>query len=166
MILRMVALLAAVAISPTPQAVLTKLLHTPISKAALPFGYSKPKVATQPLGANGKKYHAVGQVAVLLTGPNREDAFAFEVFRTRQNALEDLRNPVLTNGTRIVGTVPGVGDGVLLRGQANGLELADAVTVVGNVLVQAVTASPRGNPAAAIVLLKAAIAHLKKVQAG
>jgi hypothetical protein len=166
MILEMVALLAAAAISPTPQALLAKLLHTPITKAELPFGYSAPKVAKQPLGPNGKKYHAVGQVAVLLTGPDREDAFAFEVFPTRKDAVADLDNPVLTNGVRIVGTVPGVANGVLLRGRASGLELADAVTVVGNVLVQAVTASPRGDPGAAISLLKAAVAHLKKIQAG
>ena len=165
MILGMVALLAAVAISPTPKALLTKLLRTPIAKAELPFGYSKPRLAEQPLGASGKKYHAVGQVAVLLTGPDSEDAFAWEVFRTRSDAVADLRHPVLANGTRIVGTVPGVEDGVLLRGRANGLELADAVAAVGNVLVQAVAASPRGDPAAAIVLLKAAIAHLRKVQA-
>jgi hypothetical protein len=162
----MVPLLAAVVISPTPQTLLTKLLRTPITKAELPFAYSKPKVAKQPLGASGKRYHAVGQVAVLLTGPNPEDAFAWEVFRRRVDALSDLHHPVLTNGTRIVGTVPGVKDGVLLRGRANGLELADAVTVVDNVLVQAVTASARGDPAAAIVLLKAAISHLRKVQAG
>jgi hypothetical protein len=161
-----IALLAAAAISPTPQALLTKLLRTPIAKSELPAGYSKPRLARQPVGANGTKYHAVGQVAVLLAGPDREDAFAWEVFRTRTDALADLRNPALTNGTRLVGTVPGVKDGLLLRGRLNGLELADAVTVVDNVLVQAVTASPRGNPAAAITLLKAAIAHLRKVAAG
>lgn len=159
----MIALLAAAAISPTPQALLTKLLHTPIARAELPSGYSKPKLARQPLGANGKKYHAVGQVVVLLAGPNRQDAFAWEVFQTRKDALADLHHPALTNGTRLVGTVPGVKDGVLLRGQVNGLALADAVTVVDNVLVQAVTAAPQGNPAAAIALLKTAIAHLKKV---
>jgi hypothetical protein len=146
-----------------PQALLEKLLRTPIVQAELPPGYSKPKVARQPLGANGTKYHAVGEVAVLLAGPNLEDAFAWEVFRTRKDALADLHNPALTNGTRIVGTVPGVKDAILLRGQSSGRELADAVTVVDNVLVQAVTASRRGKPAAAISLLKAAIAHLRKV---
>jgi hypothetical protein len=158
-----IALLAAAAISPTPQALLAKLLQTPIARAELPSGYSKPKIARQALGANGKRYHAVGQVVVLLAGPNRQDAFAWEVFQTRKDALADLHHPALTNGTRIVGTVPGVKDGVLLRGQLNGLELADAVTVVDNVLVQAVTASPRGNPAASIALLKTAIAHLRRV---
>jgi hypothetical protein len=161
-----IALLAAAAISPTPQTLLTKLLRTPIAQAELPSGYSKPEIARQPLGANGKRYHAVGQVVALLAGPNRQDAFAWEVFRTRKDALADLHHPALTNGTRLVGTVPGVKDGVLLRGQLNGLELADAVTVVDNVLVQAVTAAPQGNPAAAIVLLKTAIAHLKKVTGG
>jgi hypothetical protein len=158
-----IALLAAAAISPTPQALLTKLLQTPIARAELPSGYSAPKVARQPLGANGTKYHAVGQVVVLLAGPNQQDAFAWEVFRTSKDAIADLEHPALTNGTRVAGTVPGVKHGVLLRGRLNGLQLADAVTVVGNVLVQAVTASPQGNPAASIALLKAAIAHLKKV---
>jgi hypothetical protein len=161
-----IALLAAAAISPTPQALLTKLLQTPIAPSELPSAYSKPKVARQPLAANGKKYHAVGQVVVLLAGPNQEDAFAWEVFRTRKDALADLHHPVLTNGTRLAGTVPGVKGGVLLRGRLNGLELADAVTVVDNVLVQAVTAAPHGNPTAAITLLKTAIAHLRKVTGG
>jgi hypothetical protein len=161
-----IALLAAAAISPTPQALLTKLVETPIAQAELPAGYSQPKIARQSLGANGRRYHAVGQVVVLLAGPNRQDAFAWEVFKSHEDALGDLHHPALSNGTRIVGTVPGVKDGVLLRGQLNGLQLADAVTVVDNVLVQAVTASPQGNPAASITLLKTAIAHLKKVAGG
>jgi hypothetical protein len=161
-----IALLAAAAIAPAPPALLTKLLQTPITRAELPSGYSKPRIARQALGANGRKYHAVGQIVVLLAGPDRQDAFAWEVFRTHADALADLEHPALTNGTRIAGTVPGVKHGILLRGTLNGLELADAVTVVDNVLVQAVTASPQGNPAASIALLKAAIAHLKKATRG
>jgi hypothetical protein len=162
----MVPLLAAVAIAPPPQTLLAKLLKTPVAKSELPFGFSKPRIAKQPLSANGIKYHAVGQVAVALQGPDQEDAFAWEVFKTRRDALADLHHPALANGVRLAGTVPGVKDGVLLRRKLNGLELADAVAVVGNVLVQAVTASPRGNPAAAVALLKVAIAHLHEVEGG
>ena len=158
--------MAAVAIALTPQALLAKLLRTPVTRSELPFGFSAPRVARQPLQANGIKYHAVGQVAVALGGPDREDAFAYEVFKTRRAALADLHHPVLTAGVRIVGSVPGVKNGVLLRSEGAGGVIADAVTVVDNVLVQAVTSSRRGNPAAAIALLKAAIAHLQRVERG
>ena len=161
----MVPLLAAAAITLPPNTLVARLLATPVARSELPAGFSKPRVAKQPLGPNGIKYHAVGQVAVSVTGPDAEDAFAWEVFKTAKAARADLHHPSLTNGVRIVGTLPGITDGILLRGRLNGQELADAVTVVGNVLVQAVTASPHGNPGGAIALLKAAIAHLKKVEA-
>src|SRR5437868_14974803 len=97
-----IALLAAAAISPAPQALLTKLLQTPIARAELPSGYSKPKIARQALGANGKRYHAVGQVVVLLAGPNRQDAFAWSVFQTRKDALADLHPPALADRKSVV----------------------------------------------------------------
>jgi hypothetical protein len=159
-----VSLLAAAVIAPTPKALLAGLLQAPIASSELPLGFSRPRAARQPLQANGITYHAVGQVAVALRGPDREDAFAYEVFKTRRDALADLHHPDLRHGVRLVGSVPGIENAILLRASSGGAVIADAVTVVDNVLVQAVTSSARGNPAGAIALLKAAIAHLKKVE--
>ena len=143
---------------------LTKLLKTPIKASELPAGFSKPKIARQPLGTNGKKYHAVGQVAVLLQGPDTEDAFAWEAFKTHANAIADLDHPALSTSVKIVDTVPGYKESLLLTGTLGGKKLYDAVTVDGTVLVQAVTLSPRGNRAGAIALLRAAVKHLHAVR--
>jgi hypothetical protein len=148
----------------TPQALLTTLVKTPIVASELPAGFSHPRIARQPLGANGRKYHAIGLVAVSVKGPDAEDAFAFEVFRNHADAIADLDHPALTNGVKVVDTVPGFRESLVLTGTLSGLHLDDAATVVGNVLIQSVTGSKRGNRAGAIALLRAAVAHLKKVR--
>ncbi len=147
-----------------PADLLTKLVKTPIKGAELPAGFSKPKIARQPLTANGRKYHAVGQVAVLVQGPDTEDAFAWEAFKTHANAVADLDHPVLTTRTKIVDTVPGYKESLLLAGTLSGKKVYDAVTVVDNVLVQGVTVSTRGNRAGAIALLRAAVKHLQRIR--
>ena len=162
MTLRVVVLAGVTAL--TPQALLTKLVTTPIKAAELPAGFSKPKIARQPLTANGRKYHAVGQVAVLVQGPDTEDAFAWEAFKTHANAIADLDHPVLTTHTKIVDTVPGYKESLLLAGTLSGKKVYDAATVVDNVLVQAATVSARGNRAGAIALLRAAVKHLQRVR--
>ncbi|HSX21829.1 MAG TPA: hypothetical protein VLE97_03540 [Gaiellaceae bacterium] len=157
-------LLGSAALVLTPADLLTKLLETPIKAAELPAGFSKPEIARQPLTANGKKYHAVGQVAVLVQGPDAEDAFAWEAFKTHANAIADLDHPVLTAHTKIVDTVPGYKESLLLAGTLSGKRVYDAVTVVDTVLVQGVTVSARGNKAGAIALLRAAVKHLQRVR--
>src|SRR5207248_1921893 len=110
------------------------------------------------------RYHAVGQVAVLLQGPDTEDAFAWEAFKTHANAIGDLDHPALSTSVKIVDTVPGYKESLLLTGTLGGKKLYDAVTVDGTVLVQAVTLSARGNKAGAIALLRAAVKHLRAVR--
>jgi hypothetical protein len=162
-ILKLAALVAVAGL--TPQALLTKLLTTPIKASELPAGMfkAKPKLARQPLGPNGIKYHAVGEVAVLLKGPDTEDAFAWEAFKTHANAIADLDHPALSTSLKITDTVPGYKDSLLLRGTLSGQTLYDAVTVDGTVLIQAVTVSAKGNKAGAIALLRAAVKHLHAV---
>ena len=157
-------LLGSAALAITPAGLLTKLVKTPIKAGELPAGFSKPKVARQPLSANGRKYHAVGQVAVLVQGPDTEDAFAWEAFKTHANAIADLDHPTLSTHTKIVDTVPGYKDSLLVAGTLSGKKVYDAVTVVGTVLVQGVTVSTRGNRAGAIALLRAAVKHLQRVR--
>jgi hypothetical protein len=156
--------LSSAAVILTPAQLLTQLLHAPIKATELPAGFSKPKVATQPISANGRKYHAVGQVAVLVQGPDSEDAFAWEAFTNHADAVADLNHPGLSPTAKIAGSVPGLKDSLLVTGTLSGKKLNDAVAVVGNVLVQGVTVSARGNRAGAIALLRAAVKHLQRVR--
>ncbi|HLY94788.1 MAG TPA: hypothetical protein VKP14_08085 [Gaiellaceae bacterium] len=160
--LRVAALAAVVTL--TPQALLTKLVNTPLKASELPFGMSKPQIARQPLGSNGVKYHAVGEVAVLVHGPDSEDAFAWEAFKTHAAAIADLDHPALSKTVKVVDTVPGYRDSLVLVGTVSGKQLYDAVTVDGTVLVQAVTVSTKGNRAGTIALLRAAVRHLRAVR--
>lgn len=148
----------------TPAGLLTKLLQTPITPAELPAGYSKPKIARQPLSANGRKYHAVGQVAVLVQGPDSEDAFAWEAFKSHADAIADLEHPAVSANVKVVHAVQGYKEGLILTGTLSGKKLTDAATVVGNVLVQGVTVSAGGDRAGALALLRAAVKHLQRVQ--
>lgn len=162
---RQALLLSSVALAGiTPADLLTTLLKTPIAKSELPAGYSKPKIARQPLSANGKKYHAVGEVAVLVQGPDTEDAFSWMAFKSHANAVGDLDHPALSKSIKVVDTVPGYKESLLLAGTLSGQKVFDAAAVVGNVLVQGVTVSPRGNKAGAIALLRAAVKHLQRVR--
>src|SRR5437868_4580009 len=163
--LRLALLLSATALAGmTPQALLTTLLKAPIRDAELPHGFSHARAEKQPLTANAHRYHAVGLVDVALKGPDAEDAFAWIVFPAHANAIADLDHPVLGNGVKLVNTVPGIKESLVLTGTLNGNTVTDAAAVVGNVLVQGVVSSSKVRVPTAIILLKAAMAHLKQVQ--
>jgi hypothetical protein len=163
--LRLALLLSATALAGmTPQALLTTLLKAPLPNAELPHGFSHAQAEKQALTANARKYHAVGLVDVALTGPDAEDAFAWIVFPSHANAIADLDHPVVGNGVKVINTVTGIKESLILTGSLNGNEVTDAAAVVGNVLVQGVVASSKVRVPTAIILLKAAIAHLKHVQ--
>jgi hypothetical protein len=155
---------AAAAAGMTPQALLTTLLKTPIRAAELPIGFSHAQIEKQPVTANGRKYHAVGLVDVALKGPDSEDAFAWVVFTKHGDAIGDLDHPALANGVKVVDTVPGIKDSLILTGTLNGQRITDAAAVVGNVLMQGVVVSTKVREPTAILLLKAAIAHLERVR--
>ncbi|HET8894030.1 MAG TPA: hypothetical protein VFM96_08040 [Gaiellaceae bacterium] len=157
-------LLSSAVLVITPTDLLTKLLKTPIKPSELPTGFSKPKISRQTLGRNGIKYHAVGEVAVLVQGPDAEDAFAWEAFKTHANAIGDLDHPQLSLTTKVVDTVPRYKDSLLLTGRLSGRIIYDAATVVDNVLIQGVTVSAHGNKAGAIALLRAAVKHFARVR--
>src|SRR5581483_9560683 len=158
--LRLALLLSATALAGmTPQALLTTLLKAPIPNAELPHGFSHAQAEKQALTANARKYHAVA-----LTGPDAEDAFAWIVFPSHANASADLDHPVVGNGVKVIDTVTGIKESLILTGSLNGNKVTDAAAVVGNVLVQGVVASSKVRVPTAIILLKAAIAHLEHVQ--
>ena len=163
--LRLALLLSATALAGmTPKALLTTLLKAPIPNAELPHGFSHAQAEKQALTANARKYHAVGLVDVALTGPDAEDAFAWIVFPSHANAIADLDHPVVGNGVKVIDTVTGIKESLILTGSLNGNKVTDAAAVVGNVLVQGVVASSKVRVPTAIILLKAAMAHLKHVQ--
>lgn len=147
----------------SPQALLSTLLKTPIPSAELPSGFSHAQTEKQALSANARKHHAIGLVDVAVKGPDSLDAFAWIVFTKHGDALADLDNPAVGNGVKVVGVVPGIRESLVLTGLLNGKHITDAAAVSGNVLVQGVVVSRAVRQPTAILLLKAAIAHLKKV---
>jgi len=163
--LRLALLLSATALAEmTPQALLTTLLKAPIPNAELPQGFTHAQVERQALTPKARSYYAVGLVDVALKGPDAEDAFAWIVFPSHANAIADLDHPAVQNGVKLVNTVPGIKESLVLTGTLNGKTVTDAAAVVGNVLVQGVVSSSKVRVPTAIILLHAAIAHLKRVQ--
>lgn len=164
MLLRLVlALSAATAAAATPQALVTKLLDTPIRASELPAGFTHPQSERQSPSAHGLKYHAVGLVDVALAGPDAEDAFAWVVFPSHADAVADLDNPAVGNGVKVIDVVPGITRSLVLTGVLGKKIVTDAAAAVGNVVVQGVVAAPRLRERTAILLLRAAIAHLQRV---
>jgi len=163
--LRLALLLSATTLAGlSPQALLTALLKSPVPDAELPHGFSHARAEKQALTANARKYHAVGLVDVALNGPDTEDAFAWIVFPSHADAIADLDHPVLGNGVKVIDTVTGIRESLVLTGSLNGDAVTDAAAVVGNVLVQGVVASSKVRVPTAVILLRAAMAHLKHVQ--
>jgi hypothetical protein len=162
--LRLALLLSAATLaSATPQALLTTLLKAPIKTSELPLGFSHAQAEKQALSANAHKHHAVGLVDVAVKGPDTLDAFAWIVFTKHGDASADLDNPVVGNGVKVVGVVPGIRESLVLTGTLNGKQITDAAAVKGNVLIQGVVISSAVRQPTAILLLKTAIAHLKRV---
>lgn len=148
----------------TPQALLTSLLKTKIAPSELPLGFSHARAEKQAPSANARKYHAIGLVDVALAGPDAEDAFAWTVFTKHADAIADLDHPALGNGIKVMDVVPGIKESLVLTGTLNGKRITDAAAVDGNVLVQGVVVSSAVREPTAILLLKAAIAHLRRLR--
>ena len=155
---------AATLAAASPQALLTTLLKTKIAASELPIGFSNARTEKQQPSANARKHHAVGLVDVALKGPDSEDAFAWIVFTSHADAIADLDNPAVGNGVNVIDVVPGIRASLMLTGTLNGQRITDAAAVEGNVLVQGVVVSSTVRKPTAIVLLKAAIAHLRRVR--
>lgn len=148
----------------TPQALATALLKTPIGNAELPHGFVHAQLEKRPPTANGRRYHAVGSVDAALTGPDTVDAIAWIVFPSHKDAIGDLDNPRVGNGVQVIDTVPGIRESLVLTGPSNGERTTDAAAVVGNVLVQGAVVSGSVRTSTAILLLRAAIAHLERLR--
>jgi hypothetical protein len=162
--LRLALLLSSAALAGmSPQALLTTLLKTPVKNAELPIGFSQAQAEKQRLSAHARLHHAVGVVDVAVKGPDTLDAFAWIVFTKHGDAIADLDNPAVGNGVKVVGVVPGIRESLVLTGTLNGKHITDAAAVAGNVLIQGVVMSSAVRVPTAILLLKAAIVHLKKV---
>lgn len=152
----------AVAAGLTPQALVTKLLKTPIKASELPHGFTHAQIEKQAVSANGKRYHAIAVVDAALQGPDTEDAVAWVVFPNHEDAIADLDNPAVGGGVKVIDVVPGIKASLVLTSTLNGTTITDAAAVVGNVLVQGVVGSKAVRTPTAIILLKAAIAHLQR----
>jgi hypothetical protein len=163
--LRLALVLSSAAVAGlAPQALVAKLLKTPIRDSELPHGFTHAQVEKQAVSVNGRKYHAVGLVDAALKGPDVEDAIAWVVFPNRADAVGDLDNPAVGNGVRVIDVVPGIKQSLVLTSTLNGTTITDAAAVVGNVLVQGVVGSKAVRTPTAIILLKAAMAHVRRIR--
>ena len=160
-----VLLIAVTTAGVTPHALLTALRTTAIRDAELPPGFSHAQIEKQALSKNARKYHAIGLVDAALRGPDTVDGIAWIVFPMHADAIGDLDHPVVgTNGVKVVNTVPGIKESLILTGTLSGKNVTDAAAVVGNVLVQGVVVSSAAREPTAVLLLKTAIAHLHRVR--
>jgi len=176
------ALVASSAIAATPRTLYTALLTTAYPDSQLPSGFSSAKISLQTPGKNATHYHAVGEVAVEVLGPDPNDGIGYVVFANNADALGDLNHPTLSTSGAKIRIVPGGVPGLKLPGHmwtgaltgTNGLgkKITDGLTLVAvvdhGVLVDAYTDSASntesGNIPAAIALLRSAIRHLNAVE--
>jgi hypothetical protein len=169
--MRLAIAVLAVAAAPTPAQLLQKIAVSPWPVADLPAHVTIKQIGSIPISTQGKKYHAAGEIGFILKGPDPNDEIVFEVFPTAADAVGDIRHPHLNAGDVTHGRVPGVPDSLRLTTSAtqNGAKvgISIAAAVHGNVIVQAVTTSKtsakHGNDAMVRALLKAGLAHLKKL---
>ncbi len=161
----------AVAAGPTPAQLLHRIAVSPWPTAQLPAGVTISQAGALPLSAQGKKWHAVGEVGFILKGPDAFDEIVYEVFPNAADARGDLTHPHLNPGDRKGGSVAGVPNSLTITTTATQNGKKTGVTVLaaarGNVIVQAITTSgtstAEGDTALATKLLKAGIAHLSKL---
>jgi hypothetical protein len=163
--------------APSPQKLYTRLLTTPFPDSQLPQGFTSAKVGYVRPNSQALKYHIVGEVAVMVTGPDAVDGIIFEIFPTAADARSDLANPALKGDEHLIGRVPGYalpGDmiaGSVSGNNASGKPVTNGITYVSvaqaNVLVAGVSVSAdnteSGNVPAALALLRSALKHLQMV---
>ncbi len=164
--------------APTPQRLYLALAITAYPDSQLPSGFYSAKVSMGSPSDNAKKYHVVGEVDVVVNGPDPDDGIIYEVFPNAAGARGLLTHPKPNGHVKVVGKVPGYADSVWMTGSitgknALGRKITNGVTLLavarGNVLVEALTDSAdneaSGNTPAALSLLKSSLRHLAAVQA-
>jgi hypothetical protein len=163
--------------APSPHKLYTRLLTTPFPDSQLPQGFTSARVGSIRPNSQALKYHVVGEVAVMVTGPDAADGIIFEVFPTPADARDDLAHPALKGDEHLLGRVPGYslpGDmiaGSISGNTASGKPVTSGITYVsvaqGNVLVNGASVSAdntdSGNAPAALALLRSALKHLQIV---
>lgn len=153
-----IAVLAAT-VTTTPGQLLKQLLATPWTAASLPAKLAVIAAGHVPVSPQGKRYHAVGEIAFELKGAGARAPYVFfEAFPTAADASGDLRHPHLNAGDHTHGSVAGVAGSLEISStDKNGGAVTLDAAARGNVIVLAIAPTP----AIAAALLKAGIAHLK-----
>ena len=154
----------AAAAAPAPSQLLHRIAASPWPSSQLPAGMSVKQVGTVPVSAQGKKWHAVGEVGFSITDPGRTDGIViYEVFPKASDASGDLHHPHLNAGDRELGAAPGVPESLLIASTTTaGKHAVLGAAARGTVIVQAI-ASTRAHT---VALLKAAIDHLGRLSGG
>ena len=157
--LALAALAGAAAVSPGQ--LLQQIATSPWPASQLPRGMSVKQVGAVPVSAQGKKWHAVGEVGFTIRDPGHADGVVvFEVFPKASDASGDLHHPHLNQGDRRLGVAPGVSASLLIASTtAAGKQVVLGAAVRGTVIVQAIASTN----ARTVALLKAAIDHLGKL---
>ena len=153
-----------------------KLLTSAYPDSALPSGFISAQVTAGALSSAAAHYHAVGEVDVIVTGPDPDDLIAYQVYPTSADAVQSLAHPALRTSTavgHIVGSVPGYASssrwiaGAVTGKNALGTTITNGFTIVAvrekDVIVEAFTDSAAnensGDVPNALALLKSAVAH-------
>ena len=164
----------AAAVSPsTPEALLHRLLTSPVPKSELPGGYGSPVVGRYRPTAKAKSHHAIGGVQIDLEGGTA--AVLYIIFPNRADAEAHWQTATLKGLTTAAGPAylpePSLVVNTWASGKSDGKSMTVGVTNVAyrfeNVIVEALTTSTtstkHGDVHGAEMLARFALVHLVSV---
>ena len=162
-----------------PRTLYRALLTAVYADAELPSGFTAAKVSRLTPSTQGSRFHLVGEVQVVVHGPDATDGIFFVVFPNAIDARGNLAKAKVSGALHLVSdrvpthpTLPGHVYAGRITGQTVlGGKVTDGVTLMvvakHNVLVEAFTASAdrtnRGNIHNTLLLLESALHHLATV---
>ena len=162
----------AAAAAPTPKALYTALLTSPIPRSQLPAGLQSPRVKSKSIaaGSNPSRHHVVGEVEVNLNSGQAK--IVLVVFPTRGDALgnhaDGVKGLTAVTGIRVQLSAPGLpGPSLIINGSENGLGVTQVSFVAGNVGMNAQATrlnSKSGDIQGTLSLARFALRHLRAVQ--
>lgn len=165
--------------STSAQTLYWRLLRTPITNAQLPLGYSAAQIGLGRLSARAQRFHAVGEVDVIID--NGDAAIDFIVFPNRAAAVADWNDSKsdFHKNTDSQLTAPSdlpwpaiIGNSSITGKDASGKVITNGVTSLSftpkNVIVQTFTISSahagHGDVLATITLARFAARHLRAIR--
>jgi hypothetical protein len=168
----------------TPKKLYMALLTRPYPDSQLPNRFSSARVGITAAIKATQSHQVVGEVGVVVDGPDPNDSIDYGVFASARDARADIRNAAPSgSGIRlhiVPGGVPGfthlpghIWTGFVTGENALGHTVTYGATIVvvakTNVLIVASTTSAHktrtGNLRAALALLRSGLRHLSRIEA-